>query len=174
MEIEKLVRQISLKSEIKTGEKYPDSAAPVITANGDDLYAEVKQWGFPNFKGSSVVFNARSETAAEKNMFRSSLRERRCVIPARHFYEWDKAKQKVAFYDNNEPIIYMAGFYNTFKDQSRYVILTTSANVSMADVHNRMPVMLKKNEIGDWIQDNRFTEFVLQRVPYSLSRSMDT
>lgn len=156
--------------EISPGEISPCSMAPVITSHDRKLTVAACQWGFPKFKGSGVIFNARAETALEKNMFRRSLQERRCIIPAKHFYEWDKGKNKIAFFHPSKPAIYMAGFYNSFPDGVRYVILTTAANISMQDVHDRMPVMVADNEVADWIYDDVKMMEILHRTPYRLSR----
>ena len=50
----------------------------------------------------------------------------------------------------------MAGIYNEFKDENRFVILTTGANHSIADVHNRMPVILTERNVEDWITSEDF------------------
>jgi putative SOS response-associated peptidase YedK len=62
----------------------------------------------------------------------------------------------------------MAGLYSFYMDEIRYVILTTDANESMKDVHNRMPLVLPKNEIETWIMDNSATMDLLKRVPPQL------
>jgi len=72
------------KGEYVKGEVFPTNIAPVIE-NG--MIVAV-QWGFPHWKNTGVIINARSETALEKRMFGKPLRERRCVIPSSGFYEW--------------------------------------------------------------------------------------
>ena len=103
-------------------------------------------------------------------MLRKSLRERRAVIPTKHFYEWDKEKTKTAFFHPAEPVTYLAGFWNAFSGEKKFVVLTTEANTSMSDVHNRMPVLLQEKEIEDWLEDDVFMELALRRIPYLLSR----
>jgi len=88
---------------------------------------------------------------------------RRCVIPVRHYYEWDNHRNKVTFYRNDSLTIYMAGCYNLFDEEKRFVILTTGANASIEKVHDRMPLILEKNEIEDWIFDDTFTEHALHK-----------
>jgi len=73
-----------LQGDFSRGEIFPTYIAPVI--NNDGVVAV--KWGFPHWKNTSVIINARSETALEKNMFRKALRERRCVVPSSGFFEW--------------------------------------------------------------------------------------
>lgn len=86
-------------------------------------------WGFPQYQKKGLLINARAETVLEKKMFRESVLHRRCVIPARQFYEWDAEKNKAAFREKNESVMFMAGFYNRFSDGDRFIILTTGANI---------------------------------------------
>ena len=78
------------------------------------------QWGFPQYQKKGLLINARAETALERKSFRDSVLHRRCVIPARHFYEWDSDKNKVTFFRKDAAVVYMAGFYNRFGDEERF------------------------------------------------------
>lgn len=109
-------------------------------------------WGFPKWTSKGVIINARSETAAEKSMFRKSLLQRRCVVPATGFYEWNHKKQKYKFNLPNHELLYLAGIWNEYEGEKHFVILTTAANEAMKDIHNRMPVILKKNIINQWVK----------------------
>ena len=84
-------------------------------------------------------------------MFRDSVLSRRCVIPASHFYEWNSAKEKFTFYKENTPMLYLAGFYRQYEDGGHFVILTTAANESMRGVHERMPLVVEKEGLEDWL-----------------------
>ena len=71
------------------------------------------KWGY-KLPSGQVIINARSETAAEKPLFREGLRHRRCVVPATNYFEWDKRgaeKIKYAINLEDEPVLYMAGIY---------------------------------------------------------------
>ena len=57
------------------------------------LMADCMAWGFPRFDGKGLLINARAESAMERKTFRNSVQHRRCIIPAKSFYEWDKAKK---------------------------------------------------------------------------------
>ena len=54
--------------------------------------AEEMSWGFPQYQKKGLLINARAETALERKMFRDSVLHRRCIIPAKQFYEWDQGR----------------------------------------------------------------------------------
>ena len=130
-------------------------------------------WGFPQYQKKGLLINARAETALERKTFRESVLHRRCVIPARHFYEWDFDKNKVTFFREDRPVLFMAGFYNRFQDDERFIILTTQANASVSPVHNRMPLVLDEGELEDWVYDDKFTEYALHKTSPELWREQE-
>lgn len=175
-EIQKILKDIDSKNSsksYKTGEIFPTNTAPVLLAEKDAIVPDLLTWGFPNFKNKGVIINARSETAIEKPTFRQSLVSRRCVIPANGFFEWNKSKEKIFFTQPESSIMYMAGIYNTFQNESRFVILTTNANQSIVDVHDRMPLILQKEQLQPWIFDYLRTQEFLKQVPIILKRKSD-
>lgn len=173
-EIEKVVREVDekLKRE-RRGDICPSQSAAVITGRKPHLLAEEMTWGFPQYQKSGLLINARAETVLERKMFRDSVLHRRCIIPAKQFYEWDSDKNKAAFLRENQPILYMAGFYNCFLDEDRFVIITTQANESVSPVHHRMPLILDGNELEDWVYDDTFLEFALHKIPPQLYRRQE-
>lgn len=155
------------------GDIHPSDRALILYGKNGMLMAEEMDWGFIPVTGSGLVINARAESAAEKSMFRNSILQRRCVIPASHFYEWNKNKEKVSFKRGDAPVLYMAGFYQRYEGGNRFVILTTAANESMRQVHDRMPVILEKQELEKWVFDDRYIKQVLPRVPAELVREQE-
>ncbi|MBP2632609.1 MAG: hypothetical protein H6Q70_3237 [Firmicutes bacterium] len=167
-EIMEIIRQVNEKhKDIKLGEIFPTNVAPVILKDRVDIF----KWGFPNFTKKGIIINARSETAEEKRMFKTSFHERRCVIPSTGFYEW-KGKEKYHFTLPNLPTLYMAGIYNEFADEKCFVILTTKANQSMENIHDRMPVILEKNMIHDWINADDAAIHILHQEPPMLQHEI--
>lgn len=156
--------------EVKTGEVFPTNAAPILIEEKAEVSPVPSIWGFPKYNEKGVIINARAETAFEKKTFRDSLQDRRCIIPSTGFYEWDDQKRKYLFRLEGTNALYMAGLYMYYRYEMRYVILTTEANDSMKDVHNRMPLVLPKNDIRTWLLDNRATNELLHRVPPMLVR----
>jgi putative SOS response-associated peptidase YedK len=154
------------EERITSGEKFPTDLLPVFTAGEDKPALKLMRWGFPKSGVSGQVINARSETAALKPLFAESFRLRRCILPTSGFYEWshDGRKTKYLFRFPDDPMVYLAALYNEYENEQRFVILTQEANTSMADIHNRMPVIISQNEIGGWLKDNDRAEKILKRI----------
>jgi putative SOS response-associated peptidase YedK len=108
-----------------------------------------------------TLFNARSEGAAEKPAYREAFAERRCLIPADGFYEWQSipgSKDKQPYYIKlaKGPLVF-AGLWETWtsrRDGSvlhSFCILTTEPNDLIADLHSRMPVILPRVDWDTWL-----------------------
>lgn len=170
IEIEKLVRNIDrdINRKSENLDIYPSNEALILSGASKETVVSRMKWGFPSFKGNGLIINARSEGVLEKRMFSKSVLERRCLIPARGFYEWDKSKNKVTFQRPDKDILYMAGIWKEYENIKQFVILTTEANNSMREVHSRMPLILEKSEIDPWLFDNKAMEFLLHKTPLEL------
>ena len=70
-------------------------------------------------------------------------------------------------------MLYMAGLYNRYQDEDRFVILTTAANESMKPIHDRMPLLLERDEIDKWLFEDGLTQRFLQKTPALLERRTD-
>jgi putative SOS response-associated peptidase YedK len=155
--------------------------AAVRAADGDRELVLLK-WGLiPSWsKDAKIAYkliNARSETVAEKPSFRSAFKNRRCLIPASAFYEWQKQgtgrKQPfVISLRDGEPFSF-AGLWESWTDPQGEVIetctiLTTTANEVMLPIHERMPVILWSSAEEQWL-DPRANSNALRSllVPYS-------
>ena len=172
-EIEKIVRDLDRKLHVeRTGDIRPSQRAAVIKGENEHLMADCMAWGFPRFDGKGLLINARAESAMERKTFRNSVQHRRCIIPAKGFYEWDKSKEKFSFERYDSPVLFMAGCYNQY-DQDRFVILTTDANPSVSPVHDRMPLILEPDELESWVLDDGATEFILHKTPVMLKSSTE-
>ena len=170
-EIEKLVRDLDRRMKMeRTGDVFPSQNAMILKGEGNHLAAEQMRWGFPGFEKGKLLINARAETALGRPTFRESVQDRRCIIPARGFYEWNKSKEKFTFERKETPVLFMAGCYNQYEGQERFVILTTEANPSVAPVHNRMPLILEPEELKDWVLDDQATESLLHKTPVLLEQ----
>lgn len=148
----------------RAGDVYPSQSTVVLSGRGQGVTAEDMAWGFIAYDKKGLLINARAETVLERKTFRDSILHRRCIIPAKHFYEWDKAKNKVTFLRSDRPILYMAGFYRKYGGEDRFIIITTQANASVLKIHDRMPLILEEKEISDWICDDKFLEFALHKT----------
>ncbi|MFT4145262.1 MAG: SOS response-associated peptidase [Mobilitalea sp.] len=168
MEIFQKLNEKYQNSLVKIGEVFPTDLAPIIVKEAKSVKPMLCAWGFPKFDGKGVIINARSETAFEKKTFRDSLLTRRCIIPSTGFYEWDKQKRKHLFRLEDTNALYMAGLYSIYKGEMRYVILTTNANESMEGIHDRMPLIIPKEDLETWILEDNKTNYFLHTTPPKL------
>ena len=172
-EIKEILEKLNAKfqgKEIRNGEVFPTNLAPIMIEEKKEVTPMLSTWGFPKFDGKGVIINARSETAFEKKTFRDSLMNRRCIIPSTGFYEWNSEKRKFLLRMEGTNALYMAGVYTYYRDEMRYVILTTEANESMKEIHNRMPLVIPKKEIETWIIEDQATNDILHRIPPQLRK----
>ena len=177
-EIRDITEQKDWKLELGVLDRdiHPGDTAPVIVAAGDQggsLRVCRQKWGYPGPGGKGLVFNARSESVFEKRMFRDSVSMRRAVVPVSWFYEWNKNKEKFTFTKEGSRILFLAGFYGRYEDGEHFVILTTQANASMAPVHSRMPLVLEREQVREWILDSAKTKELLGQEPPQLERDCE-
>ena len=113
-----------------------------------------------------LLFNARSETAAEKNSFRTAMRHRRALVPASGFYEWRQVggKRTQAYWirPKHGGVIAFAALLETYaepggSEMDTGAILTTSASSDIAHIHDRLQVMIQQQDFSRWL-DCRFQE----------------
>ena len=129
-----------------------------------ELGTELLQWGFPGFDKGKLLINARAESVKDRPTFADNYAERRCVLPAAGFYEWDKKKEKVIFTVPESKILYLAGIYRPYGEEKRFVVLTREANASMAPVHDRMPLILSRAEVWPWVNGGSEADDILAKV----------
>jgi len=107
------------------------------------------------------MINARAETVATKNSFRSAFTKRRCIVSADGFYEWkrldDKTKQPMYIHRADGDPLAFAGLHERWVDAEGLreihtcTIITTEANNMMAPIHDRMPVLLAPKDWDQWL-----------------------
>ncbi|MGO1452889.1 Putative SOS response-associated peptidase YedK [Brevibacterium sp. Mu109] len=164
---------------------------------------EPARWGLvpgwaKDLKIGFRAFNARSETVRTKPMFRSAFARQRAVIPVHAYYEWVKTpegKQPWMMHAIGHDHLFMAGLFEFKKldeEESRAVgtdaaassgwlvsatILTAEAQGHLAEVHDRMPVMLSRDEVGEWIDPTADAgdaeEFLSRNLTSFDARSID-
>lgn len=127
---------------------------------GELKWGLVPQWAKEESIGAKMM-NARAETVAEKPAYRLPFERKRCVIPADGFYEWKKkdggkSKQPMRIVLKDEAVFAMAGLYDTWtapdgRKISTCTIVTTAPNRLMADIHDRMPVILRPEHEALWL-----------------------
>jgi putative SOS response-associated peptidase YedK len=144
----------------------PTQDAMVVRRHPDtgERHLDLLKWGLlPSFTKDPVharrPINARAETVATSGMFRSAFARRRCLVPADAFYEWkvvEGGKQPYAIARADGQPLAFAGLWEGFKWPDgtvarTFTIITTNANATMADIHDRMPVILEQNDWPAWL-----------------------
>ncbi|HEV3386422.1 MAG TPA: SOS response-associated peptidase [Gemmata sp.] len=120
------------------------------------------RWGLiPSWQKAGEKFpfltNARSETAATKPSFRSAFKKRRCIIPASGFYEWKTVgKEKFPYFISMKTgLMPFAGLWERWESPDGPVesaaILTTSSNLLVGALHDRMPCILTPDQFSQWL-----------------------
>ena len=137
----------------------PTQTMPVMTQAG----LQMMRWGFiPKWAKDEKIgyklINTRSESIFEKPLWKNTVRKNRCLIPANGFYEWQKTESgKIPYFIHlkTDQLFSFAGIWETWIHQGRvwntYSIITTSPNSDMKDIHDRMPVILTKEEESAWL-----------------------
>jgi putative SOS response-associated peptidase YedK len=128
------------------------------------------RWGLiPSWAKDSAIgnrmINARAETLAEKPAFRESFSERRCLVPADGFYEWEKMrhrKQPHYVRVGGGQVFAFAGLWERWWDRASgaqretFTIVTTEPNTLLEPIHNRMPVIIAPDDYDRWLDpENR-------------------
>src|SRR3990167_1270376 len=141
----------------------PAQQLPVILRNAK-LHAKIMRWGLIPFwaKDMSIgykMINARAEGVESKPSYRKPFKSLRCLVPASFFFEWDKVgdnRTPFLIKLKNQDVFSFAGLYDIWKDAENkefksFTIITTQPNAKVAKVHDRMPVILTKDEESKWL-----------------------
>lgn len=168
-ELMQIIEAVNRRSaDVKTsGEIRPTDTIPVL-ANTPALQtgAYAMRWGYTMPDGTPM-FNARSETAASKAMFKDGMAQRRCIIPASHYFEWEKRGKeriKYAIAPEGSRTIYMAGIYRKEGNHATCTILTRAPAPEIAFIHDRMPVILPAEAVADWLDIRYDAQEVLRTI----------
>ena len=125
--------------------------------------ARLLQWGLiPSWsKEAKGIINARVETIEDKPSFKESFERRRCLILADGFYEWErngKTSQPYYFQMKDGAPFAFAGIWDRWRSGDRSItscaIITTTANELLAEIHTRMPVILRPESYDLWLNEN--------------------
>lgn len=143
------------------GAVYPGYTGMVVRQDAGERVVEGMTWGFP-FKPKDAkpesrprpVNNARADKL-DGYMWKYSFLERRCLIPVTAFAEAEGekgAKTRTWFSLPDEPLFAVAGLWRDTTEWGRaYTMVMTEACLHVADVHDRMPVILRRSDWDDWL-----------------------
>ena len=138
---------------------------------------EPVKWGLVPFwakdpKIGYRMINTRAETIAEKPSFKAAFKYRRCLIPANGFYEWRKSdKQPFYIHLPDYELFTFAGIWEEWHhpDGSSLrtcSIITTEPNETMQEIHERMPVILSREDEDKWLKQNEQKELLSLLKPF--------
>lgn len=158
----------------------PGFNEPVVVQNSPN-HLELMRWGLvpPWAKDIRIgykMINARAETLLQKSSFKKPFMNKRCIVPVSGFFEWQATSEgKEPYYIRvkNEDMFGLAGLYEIAHDAEgrelkTFTIITTSPNKFMAEIHDRMPVIIPKDKLNYWLDNSRFDQVELTAllVPY--------
>jgi putative SOS response-associated peptidase YedK len=145
----------------------PTQDSPVVVVRHGEPAVERFRWGLIPFWAKSIkaaakysLINARGEEITEKRSYAKAFQRRRCVVPLSGSYEWKregKSKRPFAIHLRDHPIMSVAGVWERWQPDAdaeavhSFSIVTTRANTFMADIHDRMPVILDGHDVGHWL-----------------------
>jgi len=147
----------------------PSQPVPIVVGYNGDRRLVMARWGFhPAWMKSSKLapINAKAETVATSRMFQAALKRHRCLVPADGFYEWkavpgQRRKQPYYLRLKGGAVFAFAGLYTPADAEAgapaTCTIVTTTPNELVAAIHNRMPVILERDDEIRWA-DARVTD----------------
>jgi putative SOS response-associated peptidase YedK len=149
---------------------------PVLAMREGELVLQKMQWWLiPHWskdgKIKTTTFNAKAETLDQSKIFAPYFKSSRCLVPADAFYEWRKItvqkevkgtvldvqeKQPMCIRLKDRHTFMFAGLFSVWKNEKgeefpSFTIITTTPNMLMAEIHTRMPVILKEKYYDEWL-----------------------
>lgn len=142
----------------------PTEPAAIVARQGDERRFRLVRWGLvPSWareiRPGRPLINARAETVVEKPSFRAPMKRRRCLVPADGFYEWrgePGRKQAFFIHRRDQAPFAFAGIWDHWlsgdgSELDSMAIITTTANATVAPIHDRMPVILDRADYAAWL-----------------------
>lgn len=158
----------------------PTQPVGIVCRDGSERRLHIARWGLiphwwrkPLSEFRATTFNARSETAAEKPMFRDAWKRGRCVIPALGYYEWSGKKgDKTPWFvtvRRNTPHIWFAGLWSEATVEGSTLtsctILTAEAGEATRHLHPRSPVILADEDVDAWLDFDAGADRLMRAPP---------
>jgi putative SOS response-associated peptidase YedK len=154
----------------------PSHIMPIITQS-DKEHFQPMRWGFipPWAKNEKIGFkmiNARVETLLEKNTFKKAVSDKRCLVPSDGFYEWKKkqgGKQAFRIQKKDSSLFCYAGLWSKWISPEgdeifSFTVITQAPNKLVEDIHDRMPVILTKEQEVLWLSEELSPENLIEML----------
>jgi putative SOS response-associated peptidase YedK len=151
----------------------PTDRVPIILPGNDQLLGptpapvglrplemRLARWGFSTPAGASrqlSLFNARDDKLEQSPIWQEGFYSRRCLVPASAFFEWSgvkgaKVKHRIGLSSGRG--FGMAGIWQTTDDGLEVTVITTTPNEVVAQLHDRMPVIVKPRDYEHWLAES--------------------
>ncbi len=140
-QLKKFFSEDELK-ELSLHEVFPSQKTPVYIAQNNEFIPKIMSFGYKSHYKKGLIINARCETIKERPTFCDDFFNRRCIVIASSYFEWDKQKLKHEF-KKEDSLLYMAAIYN---QNDQMVILTRKAENNSAEIHERCPLILSYDQ----------------------------
>jgi len=152
----------------------PTQSILAVAADETGRHADLYRWGLVPFWAKEIgkynTINARAETVASKPMYRAPFKERRCLIPASGYYEWQAVaggKQPYFIHAADNDLLSFAGVWDRWKQPDGETLLSaaiivTAANPDTREIHDRMPVILPRETWDAWLDPKNHDTKALQ------------
>lgn len=159
----------------------PTQKSPIVFVSQGIKSIDLFRWGLIPFWAKDIqsaskysLINARGEEIQEKRSYKAAFKSRRCILPLSGFIEWkrqdEKRKTPFAIHLKGEPIMSVAAIWERWEDSktgdhvNSFSIVTTSANAFMKKIHDRMPVILDRDQEDQWIDPKNENIDSLQKM----------
>jgi putative SOS response-associated peptidase YedK len=143
----------------------PTDDAFVVVQRQERRAITAYRWGLvphwsDDLKGAARMINARAETITSSPAFRDAFERRRCIVPVDSFYEWKREgtlRQPYRIVTTDGQPLALAGLWAGWRDPATeqvrrtFTIVTTTPNGAIADLHDRMPVILQAGSWDRWL-----------------------
>lgn len=159
--VKKVLPKVKIEEDLRISYNIAPTQQVYVVANSEPNRLQTMYWGLvPSWekegKPNGALINARMETIFEKPSFRESFQHQRCLVPVDSFYEWrNDGRRKIPFRISKRDgeLLVFAGIHSMWKSVLKtFAVITTQPNAEMAQIHTRMPVILKtEEECAAWL-----------------------
>jgi putative SOS response-associated peptidase YedK len=130
----------------------PSDTTWIVVHRGDARVLGPAKWGY--LANGKPLINVRGEQVASGTGFRDAFASRRCVLVADGFYEWNSKREPTWFHRVDGSLLFLGALFQlpqTKESLPRFTVLTTTPNPTVAEVHDRMPVVLGPSSLDGWL-----------------------
>lgn len=155
----------------------PSQMLPVVRQGIRGRELAMLRWGLvPKWSNGQWIINAQADGIEKKSTWAGAFRDRRCLILADSFYEWQKSlRQPYRFTIPDKPMAF-AGLWQMWpqgegkEPEEAFVIITTAPNELVAPLHNRMPAIIDPENYDAWLESRDTTIPLALLQPYPAER----